>query len=220
MAQLADRTTPLLQKMDETQRAHSRLYDHLTDSDKPFRSRVRLLDRNEDAIEVGDGIFDIGEEPRTLSEVVRDLSCGAGAVFIGTIQGAASFPIADGTFLFTDYTVVIQDVLRYGSAPSLRPGLGTVVTRLGGRVEIDGATRRAITGNLPLLQVGRQYLFFVKHLPVTRDFEANLPTSVFATDGSKVRALRSRDAYIFQQTGAMEPTAEAVYEEVRNVMCR
>jgi hypothetical protein len=206
--------------MDATQRAHSRLYDNLSDNEKPFKSRVRLLDRNEDALEESDSFFDTGEEPRALHDAVRDLTCRAGAVFTGTVQSAVSFPISDGTFLFTDYTVIVQDVLRQGTAPYLRPGRGTVVTRLGGRVDVDGATRRAIIGDLPLLEEGRQYLFFAKYLPATLDFEANQPTSAFKTDGARVRALRSRDEYIFRQSGGMEPTATAVYEEVRNVNCR
>ena len=217
--QTADRTTPLLQKMDATQQAHSRLYDHLRDDEKPFRSRVRFLDRDEDAVETSDDIFDAGAEPRAFSDVVRDLACGAGAVFTGTVLGAASFPIADGTFLFTDYTVVMQDVLRPGHVTALQSGQRTIVTRLGGRVEIDGRTRRAIAVDLPLLQEGRQYLFFVKYLPATRDFEANQSTSAFLVDGRRVRPLLSRDEYIFRQTGGMEPAADAVTEEVRNVKC-
>ena len=219
-SQVRDRTTPLLQRMDTTQQSHSRLYERLRDDQRPFKSRVRFLDRNEDALESADDMFDLGEESRPLPVVARELACGADAVFVATIQSADSFPISDGTFLFTDYSVVLEDVLRAGTASHLQPGIGTIVTRLGGKVVVEGKPRRALVSDLPMLTTGAKYLFFAKYLPQTRDFEVNKPVGAYVVSGKFVRALRSRDKAIFHETGGPEPTADAVFEEIRKVTCR
>jgi len=86
----------VLLKMTPAQRHHSQIFEE-------FSTGARLLDELTNLNHFRDrGVSD----PVAMSEIATELRCAADHVFVGTVEDARSLPIAVGTFLFTEYTVV------------------------------------------------------------------------------------------------------------------
>lgn len=140
--------------MTPRQRYHSEQFSK-------YRRHTRLLDQKTSVTISADRT---GGPPRLIDDVLRELTCTAGAVFTGRASSAASNPIADGTFLFTDYEVLIDRIVRMPDAEKFRqPSTFVVVTRPGGMVLVDGDAVSATVSDFPFLSMGRPYLFFALH---------------------------------------------------------
>lgn len=164
-----DRTTQIQADMNPRQRYHSQQF-------AKYRTQTRLLDQKRS---VRISVDRTGGPPRPVDDILRELTCAADAVFTASAHSIASMPIDDGTFLFSDYEVVIDRTFRMPDIDkSPRPG---IVTRPGGMwlFRDDGAKVSAMASGFPFLGAGRPYLFFTKYLPVTRTFKTEEPRGVF-----------------------------------------
>ena len=103
----------------------------------------------------------------TAAEALRTLACEADAVVQGVVTSAASFPVESGTFLFTDYTLTVTDVLRSHGDVVVPVGSDIVVTRPGGRVVVGGRSLEAKINTVPMLDEQRPYILFLRHLSNT-----------------------------------------------------
>jgi hypothetical protein len=168
-----DRTTPLLTQMNERQRAHSRAHG-------PFKTTTRPLDELLSVHIIGEPTPspDVAS-PDVEFETLENAKCETDAAVVGIIENAQSFPTEDGTFLFTDYVVRLNDVLRAGGEQPLSRDGSIVLTRAGGTISIAGKRVSAYANDLPPLYVGATYLLFVRHLPATKDFIDNDANGAF-----------------------------------------
>jgi hypothetical protein len=96
-------------------------------------------------------------------------------------------PIEDGTFIFSDYTVVAGTVYK----SKRRIGLNQPITftRPGGEIKTDGIHARSDLSEYPMLEIGQEYLFFVSHVPTTSAYMTNESTGVFALKKGQATAL-------------------------------
>jgi hypothetical protein len=178
-----DRTTALLARMTPMQRAHSKLFDR-------YKSGTRLLDKGVSISDTGHRGFQDPDAPQpTWESSVTDVACASDIVFGATVMHAVSNPIDDGTFIFTDYTVRIEDVI-YRKRTSNNSGENVVVTRPGGEIAIGaGAPVSATTAEFPLLVVGQRYVFFVKRVVSTGAFQSFDPMGTIAVHEGAISPL-------------------------------
>lgn len=107
-----------------------------------------------------------GIRPRLLVEVAnRDL------VIKGIPLEGRSLPIADRTFLFSQYAIRVEEVLSPG-ARGIAPGDIIVVARPGGTLMVGDVFVEAIEPNLELFQLGEPYYFFLIAIPDTDVYRA------------------------------------------------
>ena len=95
--------------------------------------------------------------------------CNADAVVIGTLTNKASQLTTDGTFIFTDHDLLVEDVIKNNSAVPIALRTTINVTRDGGVVQVNDRILRARADFEPPI-VGNRYLLFLRFIPVTGSY--------------------------------------------------
>lgn len=104
------------------------------------------------------------ERPVFLSAV-----CKADLVVTGSLVNKASQLTADGTFLFTDHQLLVDEVLKNNTAAPVAQGQTITVTRDGGVVQLNGRILRA-RPDFDVPFVGNRYLLFLRFIPATGSY--------------------------------------------------
>lgn len=173
--------------LSEKQKQHRKIY-------KGFESVTRGRKLRELAAERGDVdvIQVVGNVrvPRafSLDEYLRGLTCKADAVVIGVVRSKASQLTEDGSFVFTDYELVAEEILKNNPAAPLQPGDNLTSTRTGGAVELNGRVIRALDQHNNPLEIGGKYLLYLQYLPATgayKPFSDSLNGDTFQLGGPK-----------------------------------
>ena len=155
--------------MTEKQRAHSKLFD----SDKTNRKldALPLPSENDKALERGvyiePGTPIISSDAPVLSfeGFLRDTACASDAVAVVDVKDKSSQLTENREFIFTDYTVVVQEVFKDNALSSIRTGSSITVTRPGGKVQINGQVINALDSSFKPLKKEKRYLLFLKYVP-------------------------------------------------------
>lgn len=120
---------------------------------------------------------------------LKNLTCDSDAVVVGVINKQASELTEDEDFIFTDYDLIVEQVLRDNPVTSIRPGTNLTITRPGGIMQINNKEVRALDETLDLLTTGNRYLLFLKYLPVTDSYEAFNSNGSFQITGNEITKL-------------------------------
>ncbi|HEX5216325.1 MAG TPA: hypothetical protein VFV98_12745 [Vicinamibacterales bacterium] len=145
-----DRTTAIQARMTPAQRANGRAH---AKSLTLFRM-TRLLDQLTSAGMHYDSVIE--EATASAATLLGQAACRSSIAVRGRVLSEQSFPIEDGTFLFTDYDVAVLAVYR---APSALSSVAKItVTQPGGAMIIEGVTVRASINVYPPLSVGAEYV--------------------------------------------------------------
>lgn len=102
---------------------------------------------------------------------LNTLAGSADAVVIGTVTDKTSQLTENGTFVFTDYDLTVEEVLKSRDA-SIQPQGSIVVTRPGGRILLQGRVVSAVDRVFHPFSIGGRYLLFLKFLPSTGAYHA------------------------------------------------
>lgn len=168
-----DRTSEFLQKMNDRQRIHARVFQ-----DPDYTTR--LLDTLQSIDD--NSMYFLNPKEVDHKEQLRQLFCSSDAVFAGIVKTSESFPTETGTFLFTEYSVLLTDVFRSPLIQGLKPDQAVVFVRLGGSIYIERLTVRATTNYYPPLQIGSRCLIFAREITQTGSYTAPNPQAVFVLD--------------------------------------
>jgi hypothetical protein len=181
--------------MTERQRAHSKLYMgyHLgrggmgTISDVIARSP---LDRVvETVVEVG---FLLRMERQKPEEYFAQLTSSSDAVVRGVVTGKVSQVTEEDYFVFTDYDVIVEEVIKNNSATPLQPGVAIIVTRPGGKVLRNGVVIKAHDlAYEPLPVKSDEVVLFLNAVPETGAYRTiySGASGAFELTGNSVRPL-------------------------------
>lgn len=172
------------------QKEHSKLYDDLNP-----RGKIRDLLQKQDELIVNLVPSLQYLSPEGESPIISQLAERADTIVIGSITSKSSQITSTGTFVFTDYSFRIEEVLKGIDAVTPKPQSTITVTRPGGKVLLNG---RVVTFNdygFQPLRAGRRYLLFLKYLPATGAYQAvnqkgrSFDISSFDISGTKVKTL-------------------------------
>ncbi|HWS85550.1 MAG TPA: hypothetical protein VN282_01040 [Pyrinomonadaceae bacterium] len=119
---------------------------------------------------------------------MRFAVCNADAVFIGTLKSKSSQLTDDESFIFTDYDMVVEQVIKDNPSAPAQAGAELTMTREGGEIQLNGRTFRARRDDFKAVEVGKRHLLFLRYLPETGAYLA-YPNGSFELDGDKVVAL-------------------------------
>lgn len=187
----SERATPVKKGvMTERQREHSTLFSHrstdsksLTDSEEP---ELRLTIGSEE------GGFSF-EDRQTLNDIVRERICESDAILVGKVTAKESQLTLGEDFIFTDYTIAVETLLKDDAGQSLRRANSIIVTRAGGKVALNGRTITVVDRNAGRLLIGGKYLMFLKRIPKTGAY-TTLPgsSSISDSDGQLTKLTDQR----------------------------
>lgn len=155
--------------MTEKQEQHSKLYNQY-DSGRKLQD---LLNLEDDDIHIRRSLpFRFGSPDQTRSDVdeIKRITCAADAIVVATVKQSASQITASQRFVFTDYGLLVQEVLRNNTPEIIHRESEISVTRPGGAVLVDGRRITAIDESFLPLRRGNQYLLFLRYLPETESF--------------------------------------------------
>jgi hypothetical protein len=111
-----------------------------------------------------------------------ELACRASAIVVGSIAAADSTVASTGDFIFSDYTLAVEEVLKPRHAHSLAGRI--TVTRVGGEVGSGRGRKTFHSKLLPPLEVARRYLLFLSPVEGAESFAADIPGGALALSGS------------------------------------
>lgn len=150
-------------QMTEKQRVHSKLFKH---------SGAKLNDiaarRNGDVeVEEGLGLVTVLPETGPHPPVFQSAVCNADAVVIGILTDKASQLTDEGSFVFTDYQITVQEIIKNNSVAPLQASGVITGTRDGGVIELNNRIFRAKREDFDPPVVGQRYLLFLRFIPAT-----------------------------------------------------
>ncbi len=95
------------------------------------------------------------------------------AIVIGTVTGGKSFITKNHAYVYTDYTVRVDQILKQDQATSLSVGGELVAAREGGAIRYpSGHVKNVLTAGHGLPAVGAQYILFLwKPIPNFPEYE-------------------------------------------------
>lgn len=180
--------------LGERARIHSRLYTRYKQirGGSTISAFVTQLEGKSKIIEtmvhvpllVGD------DEPRTPEDYFGELSQESDAVIRGTVTSKVSQITEDEAFIFTDYDVLITEVLKNNLADPLGTGATVTVTRPGGKVLLDGIIVKATDQAFSPLPVNKnEVLLFLKFISETGTYQTARPYGSFEIDDSTIKPL-------------------------------
>jgi hypothetical protein len=208
----ADRTTEWLVRMTAREHAHAKVH-------KRWNGNTRLLDEMVSVVVEGMPFGSPeGETENEQLNAIQALKCRTNAVFIGLVTAAKSLPTEDGTYLFTDYIVRIDDSFRAPDAQPLLEGDLVTVTRPGGEMHVNNVTVSATSNTEPRLEVGGRYLLFTQFLPDVKDFVADVSSGTYRVAGDQLIDITYRDSR--QQSAAAGQSRQLIENALLSKICR
>jgi hypothetical protein len=170
--QKEDPTPVQLGVMTDTQKAHSRLYGKYR-RDKKI---IDLLQREEgdiDLFRLAGLLAELGSAPLpSPQELLRRFTCSADVVVLGVPKRKTSQITESEDFLFTDYEVEVHQVLKNTGNQVIQEYSEITITRPGGVIVVNGRKVRALDETIPLLRLGKSYIFFLNSIPQTGAYQA------------------------------------------------
>jgi len=91
----------------------------------------------------------------------------ADAVVVGTTQSSVSALSEHQSFIFTDWTIAVNEVIKNNSASSIEVGAQIIVTRPGGTLVLNGRNVKINMASFLPFRQNRQYVLFLKYIPQT-----------------------------------------------------
>lgn len=133
----------------------------------------------------------------TPAKVLDKLAAGADAIVVGVVKNKASQLTENGTFIFTDYGLLVEEVLKDNQAARVAPQTTLTITRPGGKVALNGRVVTAVDRSFKRLAVGGRYLLFLRYVPATGAYQAINDKGSFEIDNNKVAALTEMPDSLF-----------------------
>jgi len=189
-----DSATPVQEGvMTEKQREHSKLYRGYTGAGKKLRdlAEEEIKKGNSDDIGIAalPGIPELRPHVTPFREVLTELACGADAIVIGIVKDRSSQLTESGTFIFTDYELTVEEVLKDNTSGHIEPTTSLTVTRPGGRILLEGHVISAIDKSAKPFEIGGRYILFLQYLPTTGSYRTPGINGSFQIKDEKLVAL-------------------------------
>lgn len=107
----------------------------------------------------------------TFNDFLKDLACKSDAIIIAGYKSHISQLTENREFIFTDYTMRVEEVFKSNPEINITSGNEITVTRPGGSILIQGRTVRALDSSFRPITSRAQYLLFLKHIGKTGAYE-------------------------------------------------
>ena len=170
-------------QMTERQRQHSKLFKH---SGTKLRD-IAARQTGDIQVEEGAGLMMM---PETVPQrpIFHSAVCNADAVLIGIVNDKSSQLTEDERFVFTDYEISVEEVIKNNAGAPIQVASAITATRDGGVIELNNRVFRAKRDDFDPLLVGQRYLLFLRFIPATGSYLA-YGNGAFQLEAKRVLAL-------------------------------
>lgn len=174
----------------KNRKEHSKLYKEFRGS-KKLRETVAQTSRGEVAVinEIPDKVYDPNAPRFDLDNFLSNMSCKADAVIIGTVKDQSSQLTEDEDFIFTDYALTVEQILKNKDGMPLQQNGTIIITRPGGTIQLEGKKVRALDEALEPFQTGGRYLLFLEFIPSTGAYKAFNSRGSFQISNNRILKL-------------------------------
>jgi hypothetical protein len=171
-SKLEDDATPIqVGVMTEKQKQHSKLYNSYK-GNGDLQELVRNTPGDEITITSLLGLPELSPTEEHPTSALDSIIDNADAIVMGVVSDKSSQLNEGRTFIFTDYELAVEEVLKsFPDAPIEPNGLITV-THPGGKILLNGKKVTAVDRTFKPLEKGKRYLLFLKFIPVTGAYQA------------------------------------------------
>lgn len=184
------------------QKEHAKLFSRV--SDKTIKNLVRESLKSEGGGSVSIGIFSdkmvYPNAPFEIDTTLQKFAKQADAVVIGTITKKESNITADNNFIFTDYTLSVENVLKNDGA-KLSEGQEVVIARPGGKVILDGVLVIITREDYPPLDMKEKYLLFLARVPNSDGYQPLNEAGSLLVRGNDATTITPTTYYIPRKQG-------------------
>lgn len=196
--------------MSAQQQEHSKLYKRYN-SDRRIPELVRKEKGDVEVYRLSPLGADLSDSPTpTTSDILRRATCDPDAVVLGLVKSKSSQLTQAQSFVFTDYGITIEQVLKHNESTLIAPQSEITITRPGGTVLLDSKKVRAIDESFRPLKPGQRYLLFLQFLPTTGTYRSIETGESFEVRGNEVKSLKGDSL----ERVAIEHSANSLMNEV------
>ena len=171
-------------QMTEKQRVHGRLFKH---SGRKLREIAGQQTGDIQVVE-GPPLVIVTQTSQRRRPVFQSALCRADAVVLGTINEKSSQFTEDGKFIFTDYQIIVDEVIKNNARSAVLASNLITATNDGGAVVLNNQTFRARQEGFDPPLVSKRYLLFLRFIPET-DSYLLYGNGIFELEGQEVLAL-------------------------------
>jgi hypothetical protein len=213
-----EEATPIqLGVMTEKQKKRSKLFKG---TQYERRYKVADLVAKKGDVQLWGSISEVPRSKLPLGESLLKLGCNTDLIIIGSAKSKASNIIEIGTFLFTDYEITVEEILKNSDLAPVQQGQDITVPRSGGVVTLNGHTVTALDEEESPLVKGEHYLLFLKYEPLAesyRPFGHPMFDDTFLIHGDEVTQV-SRKPLPLQRKKSID--VSGFMDEVRNALAQ
>lgn len=196
--------------MTEKQRKHSKLYNRTVSKSKILTSGTENVRRIIGAPFITENSL---EEPLTSQKTsFKKIACQSGTIIVGEIKSKNSQLSEDSNSIFTDYEIVVEDVIKDKSFSNVQLDKDITITRSGGAVKINNRIIEVVDKSYKTLSVGRTYLFFLNYLSNSDSFMAAAVEGTFEVYGGEIKRLNDADSHYEQAGKNLVNTVDDVHQ--------
>jgi len=130
--------------------------------------------------------------------------CNADVVVTGTLKSKSSQLTQQGNFIFTDYEVIVDDLIKNNLNSPIEVGSTIITTRDGGEIKINDRVLRAKRADFDPPVVGNRYLIFLRFIPKTGSY-LMYGNGSFELKGETMLALGPEARYELKQRTTQDP---------------
>lgn len=186
-----EKATPVKEGVvTEKQKQHGRLYKDYTGVGKKLRElvqeEIQKGSNNEVGIAMLPGTPELSSDSYSSAGIPKEIVASADAIVVGVVKNKASQLTENGTFIFTDYGVSVEEVLKDNVSARIEPTNEITVTRPGGRILLNGRIVTAVDKSTLPLTVGGRYVLLLKFIPTTGAYQASGSKSGFQISNDKI----------------------------------
>ena len=134
-----------------------------------------------------------------LPSIVSELTGAADAIVMASFVSKSSQLTSNGSYIFTDYELRTEEVLKDSGPGALKPERIITVTRPGGKVLLYGHSATYTELAFKPLLPGHRYLLFLKYLPTTGTYRAVSHEASFDITDTNVETLTEGSARAFEK---------------------
>lgn len=136
--------------------------------------------------------------------VVVHLVCSADVGILGTVGSGVPHVTSDQKFLYTDWSVTVDQVIDNLVGAPVSEGQTVTVARSGGSLEIGGRTVVATNRNFTDFVTGERYAFFLEFVPQADSYKADEQRSFLITNSAMKHLTLQRPLYEGADAGGLD----------------
>ncbi len=184
-------------QITEKEREYSKEYEKLYSDRKGTKltelSEISRRKGNKQEIGVSLGVPTIPTVGNSSStgnyNLLTDLSCKAEAVVIGSVKNKTAHLTEDETFIYTEYELSVEDILKNNSVLPIKTGENIQITRPGGLIKLDDQLIRFEDKLYEPLQTKQKYLLFLQFVPSANGYIVSDVRGDFLLENDSFRSL-------------------------------